>query len=145
MGFTKKNAKEFFGIINKNQIEVLIDVRLNNKSQLAAFTKEEDLKFFLWQLCACAYEHELDLAPNEAILESWRKSKMKEEDWKTYTKSFVPLIKNRHIERLFEQKYLKKYNNVLLLCSEPKGEHCHRHIVAEYLKNQFPQCEIIDL
>lgn len=145
MGFAKKNAKEFFDQINKNQIEVLIDVRLNNKSQLAAFTKEEDLKYFLWELCACSYEHELDFAPNDAILDAWRKSKMKQQDWDNYTKSFLPLIKKRHIEKLFKEKYLNKYHNVLLLCSEPKGEHCHRHIVADYLKENIQGCEIIDL
>lgn len=46
MGFTKKSAEEFFGLIQNNGIEVLIDVRLNNQSQLAGFTKGRDLAFF---------------------------------------------------------------------------------------------------
>ena len=47
IGFTQKSAETFFSLIKKNNIEVLIDIRLNNKSQLAGFAKGEDLKFFL--------------------------------------------------------------------------------------------------
>ena len=51
MGFTQKSAEQFFGLISENKIELLIDVRLNNQSQLAGFTKGRDLEFFL-QNCA---------------------------------------------------------------------------------------------
>ena len=44
LGFTQKNAETFFRLIKDNQIEILLDIRLNNKSQLAGFTKGEDLK-----------------------------------------------------------------------------------------------------
>ena len=39
IGFTQKSAEQFFEAIKKNNIELLIDVRLNNKSQLAGFSK----------------------------------------------------------------------------------------------------------
>lgn len=32
IGFTQKSAKEFFTLLSKNNIECLIDVRLNNVS-----------------------------------------------------------------------------------------------------------------
>ena len=51
LGFTQKNAAEFFNLISSNGIEVLIDIRLNNKSQLAGFTKGTDLSFFLKEIC----------------------------------------------------------------------------------------------
>ena len=47
IGFTKKTAEQFFTLIKENKIEILVDIRLNNKSQLAGFTKGDDLKYFL--------------------------------------------------------------------------------------------------
>ena len=48
IGFTKKNADQFFGLLREENVKTLIDVRLNNVSQLAGFAKRDDLKFFLW-------------------------------------------------------------------------------------------------
>lgn len=64
MGFTKKSAKEFFDLIKKHNIEMLIDVRLNNQSQLAGFTKGRDLAFFLKEICSCSYNHEIYFCHN---------------------------------------------------------------------------------
>ena len=43
IGFTQKSAGEFFGALKAPGIERLIDVRLNNTSQLAGFAKQADL------------------------------------------------------------------------------------------------------
>ena len=43
IGFTKTSAREFFGKLKKSGIERLVDVRLNNTSQLASFAKRDDL------------------------------------------------------------------------------------------------------
>ena len=53
MGFTQKSAEEFFGLIKKYNIELLVDIRLNNQSQLAGFSKGRDLAFFLDTICGC--------------------------------------------------------------------------------------------
>ena len=37
IGFTQKSASQFFGALKALGIERLLDVRLNNTSQLAAF------------------------------------------------------------------------------------------------------------
>lgn len=42
IGFTQKNAEKFFGLIRNEDIKLLIDVRLNNASQLAGFAKKDD-------------------------------------------------------------------------------------------------------
>ncbi len=69
MGFTQKKAEDFFTIIKKNNIEIVVDVRLNNQSQLAGFTKGKDLAYFLKEICNCDYEHNLDCAPTKEILQ----------------------------------------------------------------------------
>lgn len=36
-------------------------------------------------------------------------------------------------------------SEVCFLCSEPTPEKCHRRLLAEYLKEQYPEIEIIHL
>jgi uncharacterized protein (DUF488 family) len=72
IGFTQKSAREFFGALSAAGIRRLIDVRLNNSSQLAGFTKKDDLIFFLDRICGAEYLHEPQLAPSP---KSWTDSK----------------------------------------------------------------------
>ncbi len=133
MGFTKKDAKCFFNLIRKNKIELLIDIRLNNSSQLAGFTKGSDLEFFLKELCDCAYSHEEFYAPTKDILRDYQKKVI---SWDEDVEKFSDLLLKREIERSFSNKYLA-YSRVLLLCSEPTPEKCHRRLVAEYLNEKL--------
>ena len=48
-----------FNILKSNGIKVIIDIRLNNVSQLAGFAKKDDLIFFLRELCNCDYRETL--------------------------------------------------------------------------------------
>src|SRR5436309_3277970 len=95
IGFTKKTAAEFFGILRGNGIKRLIDVRLNNVSQLAGFTKREDLQFFLRELCAADYVHEPLLAPTQDMLDAYKKRKGA---WEDYERAFLDLMAERKIE-----------------------------------------------
>jgi uncharacterized protein (DUF488 family) len=42
IGFTKKNAEQFFEALRKSGAKRVVDVRLHNASQLAGFTKKQD-------------------------------------------------------------------------------------------------------
>lgn len=130
IGFTKKSAAQFFKLIRDNQIKLLVDIRLNNTSQLAGFSKGEDLEFFLKELCDCQYEHCIEYAPTKDTLDRYKK---KEISWEKYVSEYQPLM----LSRLAPQKFLKKYgsiDNVCLLCSEPTPEQCHRRLLAEMIK-----------
>ena len=133
MGFTRKSARIFFGLIKQYKIEVVIDVRLNNQSQLAGFTKSKDLEFFLREICGCDYAHAIELAPTKEILDNYKKGII---DWSEYESEFRKLMKNRRVEEEFVAKF-GGFRNVLLLCSEPTPEHCHRRLVAEYLSSNL--------
>lgn len=141
IGFTKKNAEVFFKLIKKHKIELLIDVRLNNQSQLAGFSKGRDFPYFLDEICKCDYKHEVCFAPTKEILDSYKKGLI---DWDGYVKQFTSLIEKRNIYKLFKEKYTK-YNRILLLCSEPTSECCHRRILAEYFKEKFKDIEIVHI
>lgn len=129
IGFAQKSAEEFFGLIRKHNIELLLDIRLNNKSQLAGFTKEHDLKYFLKAICSCRYEHCIEYAPTKEILDSYKAKTM---SWNEYVKNYNALILKRGDYRKFYEKY-SSFNNICLLCSEPTADQCHRRLLAEII------------
>lgn len=127
IGFTQKKADQFFGFLRTNDVKTLIDVRLNNVSQLSGFAKRDDLKFFLKELCNINYEHAPDLAPTKDILNAYKK---KEISWDIYEDKFLNLMARRNIEKSIVPELI---NNGCLLCSEHKPHFCHRRLVVEYL------------
>lgn len=127
IGFTKKNAETFFDFIQKSKVSTLIDVRLNNVSQLAGFAKRDDLKFFLKELCGTDYVHAPELAPTKEMLSSYKKGDM---PWEAYEDKFLNLMSQRNIEKLVQPALL---DNGCLLCSEHEPHLCHRRLVVEYL------------
>lgn len=112
---------------------MLIDVRLNNQSQLAGFTKGRDLAFFLREICNCSYSHEIQFAPTKLILDNYKKNII---CWAEYEVEYNELIKRRRVSDIFKDKY-ENYERVLLLCSEPTPENCHRRLLAEYLEKEL--------
>lgn len=136
IGFTKKNAQSFFSTLRKAGVVKIFDIRLSNISQLAGFTKRDDLIFFLKELCNCEYHHIPNFAPTKEILDAYKKKKI---DWNEYVRRFSVLIKDRKIENIIS---LKDLNNSCFLCSEPTPDQCHRRLVAEYLKEKLGNIEI---
>ena len=133
MGFTQKNAETFFEKIKKADIDILVDVRLNNKSQLAGFTKGQDLVYLLKEICDCKYSHEVSFAPTKEILDGYKKGSM---SWEKYENEYTSLLKRRKVEETFSKKFMG-VENVLFLCSEPTPEQCHRRLLAEYIGNEL--------
>ncbi len=129
IGFTKKNADQFFGLLREENVKTLIDVRLNNVSQLAGFAKRDDLKFFLKELCQAEYVHEPELAPTKELLNAYKKGEIV---WEKYEEDFLNLMSQRNIERTVNQSLLSQG---CLLCSEHKPHFCHRRLVIDYLNN----------
>ncbi len=140
IGFTKRNAAEFFGALNRAGIKRLLDVRLNNLSQLAGFTKREDLAFFLREICSAEYVHQPLLAPTQEMLEAYKKLKG---SWQEYEIRFLALMKERKIEEQIDQALFS--SPTTLLCSEATAEHCHRRLVLEYLQSKWGEFKIVHL
>jgi len=131
IGFTKKKAEYFFEKLQNSGVKRIIDVRLNNISQLAGFAKKDDLIYFLKKIGGMDYVHLPELAPTKDMLDAYKKQKG---DWSTYESKFIELMESRHIEDKIPKEVL---NEGCLLCSEDKPHHCHRRLVAEYLKNKW--------
>lgn len=140
IGFTKKSAEKFFSSLQTAGVRRLVDVRLNNVSQLAGFTKKEDLKYFTKSICGIDYKHLPELAPTAEILDPYKKAK--NGDWPLYERQFLDLMRSRHIEDAVSKDLL---DGGCLLCSEEKPHHCHRRLVAEYLKEKWGNVEIVHI
>jgi uncharacterized protein (DUF488 family) len=137
IGFTKKTAEQFFGILGKVGIRRLLDVRLKNASQLAGFTKREDLEYFLREICAAEYVHEPQLAPTKEILDEYKKHKG---SWEEYERKFLTLMAIRKVEEKLDTGIFAV--PTVLLCSEPTPDHCHRRLVLEYLQQKWSNLTI---
>jgi uncharacterized protein (DUF488 family) len=140
IGFTQKSAREFFDTLKAHGIKRLLDVRLNNTSQLAAFAKQADLAYFLHEICGAAYEHEPLLAPTQDILDEFKKRKG---SWEAYSEAYLSLIRSRKVESVLSKKSFRK--KTILLCSEPTPEHCHRRLALEYLQQHWGSVQISHL
>ncbi|MBV6512662.1 MAG: hypothetical protein FMNOHCHN_02176 [Ignavibacteriaceae bacterium] len=131
IGFTEKTAEEFFTLLMKAGVKTLIDTRINTVSQLAGFAKKTDLPYFLKVIGNISYLHEPLFAPTKELLASYRN---KELTWEEYEIIYINLIKERKVESLFSVADL---NDSCLLCSENLPDHCHRRLLADYLKHNL--------
>lgn len=139
IGFTKKSAQQFFEMLRRSGAKRVVDVRLNNVSQLAGFAKRDDLKFFLKEVCGMDYVHTPDLAPTQEMLDEYKKLKG---DWQTYEKRFLDLMEKRKIEERMPKEVVAEG---CLLCSEDKPHHCHRRLVADYLRQHWGDVDVSHL
>jgi len=148
IGFTKKSAKQFFDMLQRSGTKRVVDVRLNNGSQLAGFAKKDDLAFFLKEICGIDYVHVPDLAPTKEMLKEYQQKLGKNNkspsdvDWKNYEDRFLELMNERRIEERIPKEVIAEG---CLLCSEDKPHYCHRRLVAEYLKKYWGNLDITDL
>ena len=131
IGFTKKSAEVFFEKLRTSGVKRVVDVRLNNVSQLAAFSKKHDLKYFLQEILGIDYVHLPILAPTKDIFDPYKKGKI---EWSLYQEQFVKLMREREIEKHLDPAVI---NEGCLLCSEDKPHCCHRRLVAEYLRDRW--------
>ena len=63
-------------------------------------------------------------------------------NWETYESEFLALMERR---RIGDKGLKRTIANGCLLCSEDKPEHCHRRLVAEYLRQSWGDVDIVHL
>lgn len=136
IGFTRKTAEQFFTLLDRPDLKRVVDIRLNHHSQLAGFTKSEDLRFFLRRILGKDYVYLPQLAPTADLLKVYRDSK---NDWAAYERDFQALIEARRVE---ESVPKASFEGACLLCSEATPEHCHRRLVAEYLAARWAEVTV---
>ncbi len=140
IGVEKKSAEDFFQILTQAGVEKILDIRLNNKSQLLGFSKGRDLKYFCEKCHGIKYEHVPLLAPSQELLKTFRANK----DWTGYEKTFREIMESRPMVEIF-LKASEGMNSACLLCTEASPKQCHRRLVAEYLAGRLEGLEVIHL
>jgi uncharacterized protein (DUF488 family) len=136
IGFTKKSAEAFFTKLKEAGVRRLIDARLNGGSQLSGFAKKNDLIYFLRQIAGIEYVDAPLLVPTQDIFDAYKKHKG---SWETYERAFLALMASRQIEDRMSREL---FDCACLLCSEHEPDHCHRRLVAEYLRDKWGNIEI---
>lgn len=131
IGFTEKRASDFFDLLKRSDVKTVIDVRLNNKSQLSGFSKRDDLQYFLREIGNIGYVEAKDLAPQSEMLKSYLKKNI---SWDEYADLYMNLMVRRNVERLIDKNHII---GGCLLCSEHLPHQCHRRLAAEYLNAQW--------
>ena len=139
IGFTEKSASRFFELLRAAGARRIVDVRLNNTGQLAGFSKRDDLKFFLREICDMEYVHVPELAPTADILDKYKKFGG---DWMVYENEFMNLMERRRIDKAVAKDVIEQG---CLLCSEHKPHKCHRRLVIEYLAGKWGPMEVAHL
>ena len=124
IGFTKKSAKQFFTTLAESGVKRVLDIRLNNKSQLAGFTRRDDLRYFLNSLNNIDYAHLIELAPESQMLKDYRAKRI---SWDEYAEQYTRLLRSRP-EAIAILKALEPGD--CLLCSEAEPHYCHRRLAA---------------
>ena len=135
IGYAQKTAEKFFEAIRSNEIDVLIDVRRYNTSQLAGFAKGRDLEYFLSRICNCAYIWATQFAPTAALLDDYKKNRI---SWNEYEQVYRKLLDGQDL------RFFKDYENkrICLLCVEYSPERCHRRLLAERVAEEYPSAEV---
>jgi uncharacterized protein (DUF488 family) len=139
VGFTKKSAETFFTLLQDAGVKRVLDIRLHNVSQLAGFAKRDDLRYFLKAIGGIDYHHLPELAPTPEILDAYRKNK---KGWPQYERDFLKLLSDRQVEMKVSKDLI---HQGCLLCGEQTPDHCHRRLVAEYLRGKWGPVEITHL
>ncbi len=91
-------------------------------------------------ICHADYQHEPLLAPTQDILDAFKKEKGA---WEVYEQRFLALMRERRIEERIARNRFDI--PTVLLCSEATPEHCHRRLVAEYLREHWGDVTITHL
>lgn len=139
IGFTEKPAEAFFNLLKSSGVKQIIDTRINNVSQLAGFAKGTDLQYFAKTIGNISYEHNLDFAPTKELLSLYRAKKL---TWAAYETEYLNLLDMRKIAQKTD---IEKLHENCLLCSEHQPDHCHRRLLAEYLRLVRNDIQIIHL
>ncbi|MDR1675109.1 MAG: DUF488 domain-containing protein [Tannerella sp.] len=139
IGFTEKSAETFFKLLQRAGVKKILDIRINNVSQLAGFAKGKDLEYFAKEIVGADYEHNTELAPTKELLRSYRDKIV---NWEQYEKEYIHILNRRNVVQKID---FDKLNGVCLLCSEHKPDMCHRRLLAEYLQKSRNEIEIIHL
>ncbi|MBS0509554.1 MAG: DUF488 domain-containing protein [Proteobacteria bacterium] len=139
IGFTRKGAERFFGLLADAGVRVLLDTRARPDSQLAGFARGRDLAWFLQRLCGIDYVAIAALAPGNGLLADYRRGAL---DWTCYARRYLAELNADAVMRELAGISL---DGACLLCAEDSPDQCHRRLAAEWLQQCEPTLRLVHL
>jgi uncharacterized protein (DUF488 family) len=132
IGASGKTLRQFAGLVRDAGVDTVVDVRRRNTSQLAGWSKRDDLAYVL-ELIGVDYQHRPDLGPSDQLLDAFHHGLAFEE----YAPAYRALIAERGVlpEALAQ---LGRHERPALLCACPTPDRCHRRLLAEALAELRP-------
>lgn len=127
------SAEKFFESLKQFKIDLVLDIRQKNDSQLCGFTKKRDLEYFVRTITGAAYVHDLALAPTDELLNPYLKHWT---SWEQYENGYQVLMKERNILSHFKTNY-DSYSAICLIGTETKKRRSHSEILYSMLLNHF--------
>jgi len=140
IGTTQKPLEKFICLLQQAEVDAIVDIRLRNTSQLAGYSKRDDLAFLLREGFGIEYEHRPELAPTAEIMDAFKKDK----DFEAYEKAFLAVLAERDATAI-GRGLLSRLQRPCLLCAEPTPDGCHRRLVAEWWAERLPDVEVVHL
>jgi uncharacterized protein (DUF488 family) len=136
IGASGKSLRQFAGLLRGAGVDALVDVRLRNTSQLAGWSKRDDLAYAL-ELLGVEYDHRPELGPSDQLLDAFRRGLTFDE----YAPAYRALIAERGVlpDALAG---LAQYQRPALLCACPTPDRCHRRLLAEALAELDPGLQL---
>lgn len=139
IGFTRKGAARFFGLLADAGVRRVVDIRARPDSQLAGFARGPDLAWFLQKLHAIDYVALPALAPAKALLADYRDGRL---CWDAYAVRYTGQLEAGAAAQAIEHLTL---DHACLLCAEDDPCHCHRRLAAEWIAAHAPDLTVTHL
>jgi uncharacterized protein (DUF488 family) len=137
IGTNKKSLRRFIELLREEKVDAVIDTRRSNTSQLAGFSKKEDLHFLLTEGFGIGYEHRPELAPSEPLLATFQKDR----DWDRYSMGFLDELAAGSMREVLRGLH-ERYRRPCLLCACESEKTCHRRLLAGALAEERPSLDI---
>ncbi len=141
IGFQEKTPQAFFSLLKAQNLDLLLDIRVNNRASDAGFTDGGILGASVAENLGCQYAHRVEFAPTLDLLHRYIREEV---DWNGYVDVFLPLMEQRQAVELFRRDY-GHLERVCLLCCEPTPEMCHRRLFAELVASRIPDVIVVHL
>ena len=77
-----------------------------------------------------------DFAPRYETLQRWKNKEITNEGYTKEYKAYLNTLNKEEVEFDF-QPYNTEENDCVLLCYEKSGDFCHRHVLADWLEENF--------
>ena len=135
IGFSGKSPDVFLDVLNAARISCVWDIRQWRTSTYVPYYNGDNLTAVLGN----RYEYHPELAPTPDILIKYKDKKI---NWDEYEKMYRELLQKRDP---LQNCDASKIDRICLMCTEKYATQCHRRLAAEYIAEQFPDIEIVNL